>query len=189
MKRLRASFFASSRARAGENVTVPVTAVTARATASASIAVQTQLLFHWSDIAIAHERLAWDGRRRAEQMRDEAVKTGQGLPIEIELRASMVAIAAASHALDALYGELRDLALPAEIAQKWKSDRRSRPSRPRMIRETLKHGFSISAQRWETELEELFALRDAALHPETVPRASGPSSRREYGSRIRRLSL
>jgi hypothetical protein len=43
---------------------------------------------------------------------------GKGLDTTRELRPSLIAIAAASHALDALYGELRDLTLPAETAEK-----------------------------------------------------------------------
>jgi len=126
------------------------------------------MLLHWSDVAIEQERKAWEARREAERIRDEAVEPGQGLPIQLELRASMVAIAAASHALDALYGELRDVALPLALAVKWKANPRSGPPRPRKLQETLKHGFRISAQRWVKELDELFELRDGAVHPEAL---------------------
>jgi len=158
----------------GRDVTVSVSAASGIALAgSVSVALQTHMLLHWSDVAIEHERKAWEARREAERIRDEAVP-GQGLPFELELRASMVAIAAASHALDALYGELRDVALPPATAAKWKANPRSSPPRPRQLRETLKHGFRIPAQRWEKELDTLFALRDGAVHPEALVREPQP---------------
>jgi len=153
----------------GRDVTVSVSAARGLALAdSVSVAVQTHMLLHWSDVAIEHERKAWEARREAERIRDETVGTGQGLRIELELRASMIAIAAASHALDALYGELRDVALPPAIAAKWKANPRSGPPRPRKLQETLKHGFRIRGQRWEKELDKLFELRDGAVHPEAL---------------------
>lgn len=132
------------------------------------------MLLHWSDIAIEQERLAWAARRELESEIEEAKASGKGLDLNRELHPSLVAIAAASHALDALYGELRDLALPAEIAAKWKADPRSGPSRPLKLQEALKHGFRISAQQWRRELEALFQLRDGAVHPELVFQESEP---------------
>jgi hypothetical protein len=126
------------------------------------------MLLHWSDIAIEQEHLAWDARHALELEVEEAKSSGKGLELGRELHPSLVAIAATSHALDALYGEIRDLALPPEIAAKWKEDPRSGPSRPRKLHEALKHGFRISAQLWRAELDALFELRDGAVHPELV---------------------
>jgi hypothetical protein len=88
----------------------------------------------------------------------------------------MIAIAAASHALDALYGAIRDLALPAQVAEKWRENPRSGPPRPRKLLEALKHGFSIPSGKWQAQFEDLFDLRDAAVHPETVFRATEPQT-------------
>jgi hypothetical protein len=132
------------------------------------------MLLHWSDIAVEQERLACAARRELESEVEEAKASGKALELTRELHPSLIAIAAASHALDALYGELRDLALPPKTAAKWKEDPRSGPSRPLKLQEALKHGFHISAQQWRTELEALFELRDGVVHPELVFRESEP---------------
>jgi hypothetical protein len=161
-------------------------AATATSGANVSIAAGTRMLIHWSDIAIEQERLACAERSALESEVEEAKANGRGLELTRELHPSLIAIAAASHALDALYGELRDLALPHELRDKWK-DRRRRPPPPRtrQIHEALKHGFRIPAQRWSDELETLFDLRDGALHPKTTFRESerhplGVNTAKEY---------
>jgi hypothetical protein len=125
-------------------------------------AVGTRLLLHWSDIAIEQERLAWAARSELESEVEDAKTSGKGLDLNHETHPSLIAIAAASHALDALYGEIRDLALPPELVEKW---RHRRPRRARQIHEALKRGFEISAQQWQTELGDLFKLRTAPFIP------------------------
>lgn len=132
------------------------------------------MLLHWSDIAIEQERLACAARRFLESDVQEAAAAGKAIDLNRELHPSLIAIAAVTHALDALYGELRDVALPADTAARWRENPRSGPRRWRQVHETLKHGFEISAQRWEAELETLFDLRDGAVHPELVFRESEP---------------
>jgi hypothetical protein len=141
-----------------------------------TLAVSTRMLIHWSNIAIEQQRLACDARRRLETEVDEAKATGKGLDTTSELRPAMIAIAAASHALDALYGEIRDLALPPSFAERWKSDARSGPARPRKLHEALKLGFSFRGdqRKLQVRLDWLFDLRDGAVHPETVFRATEP---------------
>jgi hypothetical protein len=154
----------SSRAPQGEDVTVnPPAAVAATSAVTASIAVGTRMLLHWSDIAIEQEREACAARRGLERAQAE----GGSLELGRELRPSLIAIAASSHALDALFGEIRGFALPLQLQERWKQ-RENRPPRPRQIHEALKHGFRISAQRWAEDLRVLFDLRDGAVHPETV---------------------
>jgi hypothetical protein len=53
------------------------------------------------------------------------------------------------------------------------------------LRETHKHGFDIPAPQWEPQLENLFDLRDAAVHPapvfeESVPHPLGVNTAAEY---------
>jgi hypothetical protein len=53
------------------------------------------------------------------------------------------------------------------------------------LRETLKHGFDIPAPQWEPQLENLFDLRDAAVHPalvfgESVPHPLGVNTAAEH---------
>jgi hypothetical protein len=139
--------------------------------------MQTHMLLHWSDIAIEQERLAWAARRKLELQVAEARATGKSLELGREFRPSLIAIAAASHALDALYGELRDLALPPQLAAKWKANPRSGPSRPRKLHETLKRGFRISADQWETRLDRLFELREDSDEQASVSAAGATLAR------------
>jgi hypothetical protein len=161
--------------RVAREVTVHVPPATATASAPPpGVAMSTRMLLHWADVAIEQERLARAARRQLEQEVEEAKATGKGLNLTLELRPSLIAIAAVTHALDALYGELRDIALPAHVAAKWRENPRSGPPRQRKLLEALKHGFSIRSGTWQTKLDELFDLRDAAVHPETLFRATEP---------------
>lgn len=68
----------------------------------------------------------------------------------------MLAVAAAAHALDGLYGSVK----------RYVQRPTSKARRPRQILETLKHGFVVGkqAQRWMAELDWLFDLRDSIVH-------------------------
>jgi hypothetical protein len=136
-------------------------------------------MLHWSDIAIEQEAASHLARRELEAtMKKKAA--GDGLEINRELKPSMVAIAAVSHALDALYGEIRDLALRPETVAVWQQ---KRPARHRQINEALKHGFDVGrADRFEAKLDTLFSeLRDPAVHPET---SFNPPSPHPLGVRV-----
>jgi hypothetical protein len=85
-------------------------------------------MLHWSDIAIEQEAAARVARHEIAALAEERIGFGKGLPFERELKSSMMAIAASAHALDALYGEIRDLAVPTELYARWNE---SRPARPR----------------------------------------------------------
>jgi hypothetical protein len=138
---------------------------------SAGIELATRLLLQWSYIAIGQERAAWDARRALEG----AKAANEPVELDRELRPSLIAVAAAAHALDALYGEIRDLVLPDEVSRKWSDDPRSGPSRPIKLQETLKHGCKIAADRWRVDLVRLFDLRDAAVHPQVQFRPPTPN--------------
>jgi len=145
--------------------------------------MQTRLLLPWSRIAIEQERFALEARREAERERDEAGIINERVVelVNAEQRASMNTIAATSHALDALYGELRDVALDSVLKEKWrrKSDSCSRPpSRSKMLRETLKRACVISAPRWESDLHQFFKVRDALVHPKMFDLGNLRKSRR-----------
>jgi hypothetical protein len=146
------------------------------------IQVQTRLLAHWGFIAIDQEQLAHSARE-AYVEREAAGEPGHS--IDNELKPAIIGVAAAAHGLDALYGEIRELALPEELRMKWK-DACARPARPRQIHEALKHGFKISAQRWFLDLDWLFDLRDFAVHPVTsfgapAEHPAGFHAAKEYG--------
>lgn len=152
------------------------------------VAVQTRPMLHWADIAVGQERLAHTARRELTlaARREAATPTGRGLELSLELRPSMMAITSAAHALDSLYGEVRDLALPSETATLWRESPRTGPPRSRKVNEVLKQGFTIGrADRFEGRLDTLFQLRDQAVHPETgfnppTPHPLGVGAAREY---------
>jgi hypothetical protein len=159
----------------GGSVSVKVTvgAATARAGGGSPRAVvQTRLLRHWVDIALEQEELARKARLELKRLQEE----GKGLPLDAELRPSIQTVAAAAHALDAIYGEIAETVLPLEVREKWK-DRASRPGRARQINEALKCGLRVKADRWLAELDWLFEqARDPAVHPKlrSEPTAQHP---------------
>jgi hypothetical protein len=74
-----------------------------------------------------------------------------------ELEHSTVAIAAAAHALDGLYGAVKPFIKPPKFA---------RTARHAQILETLKLGFRIGpfVKTWTVEFAWLFDVRDAVVH-------------------------
>ena len=93
-----------------------------------------------------------------------------------ELLASMVAISAAAHALDALYGQL----VTPDIKVAGPRDDKGREAH---IRECLKRRFDTGKrdQEWVSRFQRLFDLRDAAVHADVrplpaVPHPSGVSN-------------
>ena len=72
-----------------------------------------------------------------------------------EMKAAMVAVAAAAHAIDALYGSVKQLVSPPN----------SRARRDRKIIETLKLGFDVGHlwQSWSADLEWVFGVRDGIV--------------------------
>lgn len=93
------------------------------------------------------------------------------------MEASMIAVSGSAHAIDALYGTIREqIAVPPELSESWERNRTARRDR---ILETLKLGFDLgNVTGWVAEFEWLFGLRDAAVHHEaefgeSVPHPSG----------------
>jgi hypothetical protein len=109
------------------------------------------------EIAIEHELETRNIRAEAEQMKKERRDFAEAMNREI--KAAMIAVAAAAHALDALYGALKDL-IPNRPTFP------PRATRNRMILETLKRGFDVGKLQkgWVGEFRWLFRARDAALH-------------------------
>lgn len=131
------------------------------ATASDGIRIMISyaLWAQWGDIAVEREGRARDAR--ADVMALARHRQEYGPALHEELLASMVAISAASHALDALYGQLVTL----EIKAAGPGDDKHREAH---IRECLKRRFNTGKrdQPWVGEFRWLFALRDAAVHAE-----------------------
>jgi hypothetical protein len=115
----------------------------------------------WTRIARRHLREARVGRQRALEARASGESMGPGM--EAEFEASLVTVAAASHALDGLYGALRDLVQIDQLSQD--------APRHAYLRAVLKAAFSLrneQTKRWKAEFTWLFDLRDSAVHHKVV---------------------
>jgi hypothetical protein len=132
--------------------------ITAGAAVTASIRVAAHMWVHWAHVSIGAAKEA----RAAREEIIEAHRAGGPVPIDKELRPSIVAVTASAHALDALYAELKPLVVPESVSETWQ---RKRPVRRNQIHETFQLAFRISAQEWRSEFAWLFGLRDDAVHP------------------------
>jgi hypothetical protein len=154
----------SDEAHAEGSVTVATAGLVGEGTAIAhpgGVLITVSLWFIWLEVAVERAREA--RRIRAEMLRLQ----GEGEPVidllNLEFEASVVAIAACAHALDALYGSQ---VIPA-------SARNQGQNRPGKIREALKQTFNTGPvnTRWVGEFTKLFDLRDAAVHAGETPSA------------------
>ncbi len=143
---------------------VRVDGVRAAATVGVSRSSGTHMAIHWAQIAIVNAH----GARRARHALADANRRASPLEsaLATELHASLIAISAAAHALDALFAELRPLVVTQEVQNGWK---KSRAKRRQQIRETFKHGFRISGAQWGTDFDWLLDLRTDALYPGIAP--------------------
>jgi hypothetical protein len=110
----------------------------------------------WFQVAVAHLRVAEEARKRAEAAEDGSDE--MGLAFDDELQATMVVVAAAAFAIDALYVKLNDMLDPEE--------RRQATSRVGTIVETLKSALELGprTQQWQQSIPELFDVRDELVH-------------------------
>lgn len=170
----------------GSNATsVKVTPAVATAVATAgavSISVSANLWLAWLNIAI--ERATEARRIRTEMLllRDQGGEIA-GL-IGDEFQASIVAVAASAHALDALYGSV---VIPQNVRDQWRTSGKGK--RVGHIQEALKAVFELGAvsKGWVPDFEWLFGLRDAAAHAlevaePVVPHPAGVSTAPVYVS-------
>lgn len=122
----------------------------------------------WLDVAERHTEFAEECRFSDDEV-DTTAAVGHGeepgpypdvrlVAGADELAHSMVAISAAAHALDGLYGAVRVFVTPPPS--------KKRPPRHGRILETLKLGFRIGphVKAWTAEFEWLFDVRDAIVH-------------------------
>ncbi len=144
-----------------------------------TLKIKSHFWIDWAEIAIENEAVA--RRARLELYPKDA---SEGL--RTEKHAGMIAVSASAHALDALYGELRD-EIPLPIGWSTRGRREAEkgkgPPRHARILETLKLGFAVGkgASQWPPQFKDLFDRRDAALHPredfhEPVPHPAGTNT-------------
>ena len=143
---------------------------------SPSITIGTHLWMHWLQVSSERQRAATAAR--GESLRLGSGADGFGRALEIEMHASMVAIAGASHAIDALYGEIKPLVpISANLLATWDANRTARHER---IFETLKRGCTLGTRTntWPRRFRALYLLRDPVVHHEfghqpTAPHPNG----------------
>lgn len=111
----------------------------------------------WFQVAVAHHRVAQEARKRAEAAEDGSNE--MALAFDDELQATMVVVAAAAFAIDALYVKLDELLDPQERTQ-------ARSSRIGCIVEKLKTALELGSrtQEWQRSIKDLFDLRDELVH-------------------------
>jgi hypothetical protein len=144
------------------------------ATESIQILISYALWGQWGEIAVEREGMA--RAARAELVAQHRHGQEPAPAMLTELLASMVAISAAAHALDALYGQL----VTPDIKMAGPRDDKRREAH---IRECLKRRFDTGKRdlEWVSGFQRLFDLRDAAVHAEekplpAVPHPSGVSN-------------
>jgi uncharacterized protein YutE (UPF0331/DUF86 family) len=120
--------------------------------------VSTHLWYVWTEVAIEHEWLAVQAREAYHLKQDEVGH------IEQEMKASLVAISATTHALDALQNEvLARGAVSSETLEHW---RKKRPKAYKAVFQTLKETFESPELTPELleELRQLYKLRNEVVH-------------------------
>jgi hypothetical protein len=118
-----------------------------------SVAIRSNFEITWFRIAVEHERDALAARRTAEQ----AAESDRGDAFDAELRGTMVAVAAAAFAVDALHLTINDL-LEEGLRSSAGGDGR--------IVETLKIALELGprTQDWQRRVPELFGRRGELVH-------------------------
>ncbi|MFD0276221.1 hypothetical protein ACFVHB_20270 [Kitasatospora sp. NPDC127111] len=157
-------------------------AATAAATHSETAILATvHLWMSWLHIGIDQALKSQAERTKMEILRDAG--ENYSTVLNAEFQASIVAIAASAHALDALYGST---GIPDDVRQGWKNKGTKRHGK---IREALKIVFDTGPvnSSWVADFSWLFELRDFAAHaPEEAkplaPHPIGANTSSEYVS-------
>jgi DNA-directed RNA polymerase subunit RPC12/RpoP len=154
------------------------TAIAVATAGTPSILITSNLWYSWMKVAIEHMRTARTARTAAAapDIPSNEVSTWMSR----EFQASLVAVSASAHALDALYGST---VIPQAVRDMWKGKGTKRHGK---IREALKQVFDTGQvnTKWAADFVWLFDLRDAALHAEEklqppVPHPLGTNTARE----------
>ncbi|WJV48893.1 hypothetical protein [Streptomyces flavofungini] len=134
---------------------------------SASIQTTTHLWLIWATITV-DRGIAARRARHAALLESDSAEVSRCMRQEFD--ASLVAVADAVHALDALYGST---AVPQTTRDTWRGKGTKRHGK---IREALKSLFETGPvqTKWVTDFEWLFDLRDAAAHPKESPQETVP---------------
>ena len=137
-----------------------------------TLTIRSNFDMKWFQVAAAHHRPAQEARKRAEAAEDGSPE--MGLAFDDELQATMVVVAAAAFAIDALYVKMEDLLDPKERTQ-------AKSSRAGRIVETFKIALTLGKRgaKWQQSIPDLFDLRDELVHfrAEDHPPQSHPTGK------------
>ncbi len=130
------------------------------------LSIQTHQIMwaRWIEVAVEHEL-------EARQAFKELMSRAHSDPLLIEFRASLVAVTAAGHTIEALFGDIKYL-IPIQPR---------RNNRHQQLQHSFRVAFGIpdaKDQRFASELAWLFTRRDSAAHPYTE---SAPTERHPAG--------
>ena len=110
---------------------------------------------YWAEIAIESEHSATLHRMAA-------VPGNPGRAIVEETKASMIALTACAHALDAFCGKFAEDIMPPDLLRRWRAGEGTRRNQ---IWDTLRHGFEVRIHSWREEIVWLFKeRRNPAVH-------------------------
>lgn len=160
----------------------PTVVVGVASVGDVSISISANLWLAWLNIAIERAMEACGVRAEMLLLRDQGGEIA-GL-LGDEFQASIVAVAASAHALDALYGLA---VIPQSVRDQWRTSGKGK--RVGHIQEALKAVFDVGkvSKGWVPDFEWLFGLRDAAAHAfevaePAVPHPAGVSTAPAYVS-------
>jgi hypothetical protein len=128
-----------------------------------SVQMQQIMWARWIEVAVGHEL-------EARQAFKELTSRAHSDPLLKEFRASLVAVTAAAHTIEALFGDMKYL-IPVQPR---------RNKRHKQLRHSFRVAFGIPGaedQRLASELAWLFTRRDSASHPytESAPTEQHPA--------------
>jgi hypothetical protein len=144
-------------------------------TTVATLSIGTHMSEHWLQVSADHERAARKARARLLELDSTTPPNDE---MGAELHAAMVAISAAAHAIDAVYGEIKPhVLIPPALELSWqpRNGKRGVPRHSRIF-ETLKIGCKLGPRtnQWPGEFKWLYDLRDQVVHHELTARAPAP---------------
>jgi hypothetical protein len=144
-----------------------------------AILITHHLWIDWTQVAF--ERLA--AARQSRQTAEAAKVRGENWAAEFEReqRASLVSVSASAHAIDAVYGALREFAGESSL-------NREKASRHQYICEALRKCFVVNTNadaRWlANELKWLSSIRDSAVHYREAARPTEEHPIEGHGSDV-----
>lgn len=156
----------------GMRVTIPAGGLTlsvgddGKLSGRSEIQVQYDLCPTWLELAARQLSDAEDRKHTRIAAWSTEDQDARATSMKEEFESSMLAIMAAAIAIDSFYASLRDkTAIPQDTIKAWK---KNKTARYKQIAEVLRIGFSITQGEFDDlrhSLEEIFRIRDKAIHP------------------------